>query len=189
MQDIETQLTSDSLTAIPLEERCITAWVADSTPPPAADYALGSLRECLGDDPPVLFEGGNLDLFTLYPCAGVTPIAYPCRDDDSDSTVDNGLEMVAGSDITSQFAPRAQGAGRSDDGNTVYLRPGSVVIQVKDPDGRVVEGSSVFLADRRRRHGLGCIAQPRRGLISQYRYLDANSNRRYRHPRLEQRTE
>jgi len=33
--EIQTQLTSDILTDIPLEERCITARVEDSIPPPA----------------------------------------------------------------------------------------------------------------------------------------------------------
>ncbi len=140
--EIETQLTSDTLDEIPLEERCITARVVDSTPPPRSDYALGSLKQCLGDDPKLLFTGGELDLFTLYSCVGVTPIGYPCRDDDGDSTVDNGLEMVAGSDISSQFAPRAQGLGRNDSDSKVYLRPGSVVVQVQDPRGRVVDSSN-----------------------------------------------
>ena len=141
--EIQAQLTSDTLDKIPLEERCITARVTDSIPPPSADYALGSLTECLGDDPPVFFEGGELDLFTLYSCVGVTPIAYPCRDDDGDSTVDNGMEMVAGSDIDSQFAPRAQGVGRSDSDSKVYLRPGSVVVQVQDPGGRAVSSNNL----------------------------------------------
>ena len=47
--DIETSLTSDSLDDIPLEERCITARVTDSKPPPEPGYALSSLTQCLGD--------------------------------------------------------------------------------------------------------------------------------------------
>ncbi len=140
--EIQTQLTSDSLESIPLEERCITARVVDSKPPPSPDYALGSLKQCLGDDPKLFFEGGELDLFTLYPCVGVTAIAYPCRDDDGDNSVDNGVEMVARSDIGSQSAPRAQGVGRIDSDSKVYLRPGSVVVQVKDPGGRAVDASN-----------------------------------------------
>ena len=53
---IQTQLTSDTLAAIPLEERCITAWVEHSTPPPSPHYPLGRLKQCLGDDPPLLLE-------------------------------------------------------------------------------------------------------------------------------------
>ena len=140
--EIQTQLTSDTLADIPLKDRCITAWVTESIPPPSPDYLPGSLKQCLGDDPPVLFEKGELDLFTLYLCVGVTPIAYPCRDDNSDNTVDNGLEMVAESDTSSQSAPRAQGVGRNDDDSKVYLRPGSVVVQVEDPGGRAVDSSN-----------------------------------------------
>ena len=140
--EIEVQLTSDSLDAIPLEERCITAWLEDSIPPPNPDYVLGSLKQCLGDDPKVLFQSGELDLFTLYSCVGVTQIAYPCRDDNSDSTVDNGMEMVAGADIRSQLAPRAQGVGRKEDSRNVYLMPGSVVVQVEDPGGRAVDSGN-----------------------------------------------
>ena len=71
--EIQTQLTSDSLDDIPLEERCITAWVADSTPPPQADYVLGSLKQCLGDDPTVLFEEGN------WPCSLSSPASESPR--------------------------------------------------------------------------------------------------------------
>ena len=42
--EIQTQLTSDSLSAIPLEERCITAWVEASTPPPPPRYGHGRPR-------------------------------------------------------------------------------------------------------------------------------------------------
>ena len=142
---IETQLTSDSLDSIPLEERCITARVVDSIPPPEPDFSFGSLKQCLGDDPPVLFERGKLDLLTLYSCVGATPIAYPCRDDDGDRTVDSGLEMVVGSDFgahSRQYGPRVQGIGRSDRGTKVYLRPESVLIQVPDPGGRAVYKSN-----------------------------------------------
>lgn len=61
---INTQLTSVSLDSIPLEKRCITARVASSKPSPSTDYAFGSLRQCLGDDPPLMFEEGTLQVFT-----------------------------------------------------------------------------------------------------------------------------
>ena len=57
--EIETQLTaSDTLTDIPLEERCHHRPGVESIPPPNPDYVLGSLKQCLGDDPSVLFAGG-----------------------------------------------------------------------------------------------------------------------------------
>ena len=138
--DIETQLTSETLTDIPLEERCITASVEDSIPPPSPIYALGNLKQCLGDDPPVLFEEGEIDLFYLHPCAGVTPIAYPCRDEDSDSTVDNGLELVVWALTRDQPVLRRSGVARRDGGSGIHsyivLRPENVVVRV-DPEARV----------------------------------------------------
>ena len=134
--EIQTELTSDTLAVIPLEDRCITAWVVESTPPPAADYPLGSLKQCLGDDPLVLFEKGDLDLFTLYPCVGVSPIAYPCRDDDSDSTVDNGLELVAKASLLQQPVLQRSGIARGYGSTIFYLRPGNVLVRV-DPEARV----------------------------------------------------
>ena len=92
--EIEVQLTADSLEDIPLEERCITRLAGGQHPPPNPDYVLGSLKQCLGDDPKVLFNQEKADLFTIYPCAGVSPIAYPCRDEDGTSGLDNGLEIV-----------------------------------------------------------------------------------------------
>ena len=143
LADIETQLTTDTLDDIPLEERCITAWVADSTPPPVADYALGSLKQCLGDDPTVLFQSGRIDLFTVYPCAGTSTIIYPCRDDNSDSTADNGLELVATVNSVDHPVLRAYGVGRSDTATSVRLRPETVVIHIKDTEGRIDDSGSV----------------------------------------------
>ena len=91
--DIEPQLTSDSQDDIPMEERCIRAWVEDSIPPPRPDYVFGSLTQCLGD-PKVLFEEGDIDLFYLHDCVCPSAISYPCRDTDENDTADNGMELV-----------------------------------------------------------------------------------------------
>ena len=149
--DIETALTGDSLQAVPLSERCITARVTDSKPPPEPGYLYSSLKQCLGDDPPVLFETGELGLFTPYPCVGVSPITHPCRDTDGNGTPDNGLELVVKAAVRNQGeALRRSGIGRIAKGTDgildhgdIYLRPENVVIQVKDPEGRVVDGSSI----------------------------------------------
>ena len=138
--EIQTQLTSDSLEDIPREERCITAWVEGSKPPPTPDYAFGSLTQCLGGDPPVLFDEGELNLFYLHPCAGVTPIEYPCRDENSDSTVDNGLELVVQAAELDQPVLRRIGVARRDGGSGensyIFFRPENVVVRV-DPEARV----------------------------------------------------
>ena len=137
---IKTQLTSDSLGTIPLEKRCITAWVEDSTPPPSPGYVLGSLKQCLGDDPTVVFKDREIDLFYLYPCATATTITYPCRDADGNSVADNGLELVVYALLDQQLVVRRSGVGRYDvvgsTDNQVLLRPENTVVQV-DPEARV----------------------------------------------------
>ena len=143
--DIETALTGDSLQAIPLSERCITARVTDSIPPPEPGYALGSLKQCLGDDPTVLFDSGQLDLFTLYPCVGAATIVYPCRDEDGTAGVDNGLELVVEATVErhvtalrrSGIQHIIEGTDRFTTRGQVYLRPEKTIVQVKDsPDTR-----------------------------------------------------
>ena len=116
IEDIEIQLTSDTLADIPLKERCITARVTDSIPPPTPGYVLGSLTRCLGDDPLVLFEENQLDLFTL------------------EVTAQNDLELVARANLIQQMQIRSRGIGRGSDNfmPVVILSPERTIIQVKD---------------------------------------------------------
>ena len=143
--EIQAKLTTDSLEVIPLEERCFSAWVSDMTPPPDPDYVLGSLKECLGDDPPVLFEEGTLGVMTAFPCLGV--LTHPCLDEDGDGTSDAGV-VVAAAAAFDNPGVRAHGVGRVDVGATstdpqVILRPeNGVIIQVKDPQGRIFDTQS-----------------------------------------------
>ena len=123
---------------VPLEERCLTATVAESTPPPESvrptvTVANSTITVCLGQDPPILFEAGDLNLFYVYPCVGVA--TYPCGSDDT-------LEMVT----TVDGAPYLAGIHRTDipgtginAGNAILL-PEKVVVQVKDPLGRHADG-------------------------------------------------
>ena len=148
--EIQASLTAESLEDIPLEDRCFTALVSDMKPTPDPGYFLGRLRACLGDDPPVLFTSGKLDLPTVYPCVGVSTSTppYPCRNEDNDNSVDSGLELVVSAPVESNPTLRARGVGRFDTGQAtsspkVALRPENVIIQIKDPEGRVVDGSSV----------------------------------------------
>ena len=142
---IQTRLTPNSLDDIPLEERCITAWVEDSTPPPSPDYALGRLKQCLGDDPTVLINSGKIDLLTVHHCVKVNnEILYPCRDSDGNSAIDNTLEMVVPLALPTL---RAYGIGRFDpvsgDATETLLRPEFTVVQVKDPEGRRVSSGKI----------------------------------------------
>ena len=154
--EIKTQLTSDSLTDIPLEDRCITARVTDSIPPPSADYPFGSLKQCLGDDPTLLFAEGSIGILTAFPCIG--DVNHICRDQNNDNTSDSEVVVAAvvpllDEDVTLRLDEisekrqiqsnlRSQGVGRTDkdfrgisDAN--YFLPEDIVIQVKDPEGRV----------------------------------------------------
>lgn len=151
--EIETQLTTDSLDSIPLEDRCITAWVEDSIPPPSPDYALGSLKQCLGDDPPVLFEEGPIAILTSFPCtddAGphqcqTTPgIAIAAR---VPSSSEGGYNTHP-----AEAHLRSYGVGRRDtslaiSNGRVFLDPESVFIHVKDPEGRVKDSNANKVAD------------------------------------------
>ena len=150
--DIETQLTSESLDDIPLEERCITARVEDSFPLPDPSYALGSLKQCLGDDPPVLFTEGSIGILTPFPCSG--DVNHICRDQNNDNTSDSQVVVAA---VVPQYDEtvnlgvsreqiqsnlRNHGVGRTDKdfrgiSNATFFLPENVVIQVKDPEARI----------------------------------------------------
>ena len=141
---IETQLTSDSLEEIPLDERCIIAWVEDSKPPPSPSYALGSLKQCLGDDPPVLLSEGSVAFLTSFPCIDDSRTdAHQCQNVP-------GIAVAANLSFVPEFSTfddlvsilRSQGVGRSDQRNRVFLDPESVFIQVKDPEGRVQDSNT-----------------------------------------------
>ena len=140
--EIETQLTSDTLADIPLEGRCVTAWVEDSTPPPSPGNVFGRLEQCLGDDPKVVFKDGEIDLLYLHPCATASTVTYPCRDADGNNAADNGLELVVHAFIRHQPVLRRSSLGRSDfkgiaRGNDyILLRPENIIVHVA-PETRV----------------------------------------------------
>ena len=170
---IETSLTGDSLQALPLDERCITARVVDSIPPPEPGFALGSLTQCLGDDPPVLFKQGTLQAFTPYPCvdaSGTAITSYPC--DASGSTSEVAVIAVADSDEQNPNL-RSQGVGRSSYGKVMLLPDqGNITIQVKDPFARVVSGGTVtWQTGREARTGVKAVPGVIVGFTDKY-FLD-----------------
>ncbi len=135
--EIQTQLTSDSLDAIPLEERCFTARVTDSTPPPEPGYALSSLTQCLGDAPslPWLLRGGEITLIDFYPCIGVT--SSPCSSADT-------LELLATVDAADDLDTWGLNwrETRANFGN--LLQPDSFIVHVPDYAGRTRKGGSAI---------------------------------------------
>ena len=142
--EIQTQLTSDTLDKIPLEERCITARVTDSIPPPSPDYALGSLKQCLGG-PPVLLEEGSVAFLTSFPCIDDTHTdAHQCKSVPGVAVAarlpSRHADYVESDDFDANL--RSHDVGRTDQHvggrqRAVFLDPESVFIQVKDPEGRV----------------------------------------------------
>ena len=153
--EIQAQLTSDTLEKIPLEERCITARVTDSIPPPSPDYALGSLTECLGDDPPVLLEEGSVAFLTSFPCIVDTHTdAHQCESVPGVAVAarlpSRHADYVESDDFYANL--RSHDVGRTDETTgdshlTVFLDPESVFIQVKDPEGRVRDSHAHSVSD------------------------------------------
>ena len=151
--EIQTQLTSDTLDKIPLEERCITARVTDSIPPPSADYALGSLTECLGG-PPVLLEEGSVAFLTSFPCINDSHTdAHQCESVPGVAVAarlpSRYTDYVESYDFYANL--RSHDVGRTDETtgskHTVFLDPESVFIQVKDPEGRVRDSHTQSVSD------------------------------------------
>ncbi len=103
--------------------QCVTAELTVERP--ADDPSDNLVRTCFGEEPTVLFGTGETDLFTLYPCVGVS--AYPCTSAD---TLEVGV--IGGSAGTSVglLSPEA------------VMQPDKVVVHVPDPGGRVVDNNS-----------------------------------------------
>ena len=132
-------LSSDSLAELPLAERCLTAEVRSAPSWPADPRKRGNDTStvCLGADPPVLLNSGEMNLFEFYPCVGVT--STPCTSADT-------LELVAEATKVKIALP---GLDRVDqffhiDRGLTWLQPESVYIHVRDPSGRGTKAGSVI---------------------------------------------
>ena len=156
---IEAQLTSgegQGLADIPREERCITAWVEDSIPPPNPTYALDSLKQCLGE-PPVLLEEGSVAFLTSFPCIDDSHTdAHQCESVPGVAVAarlpSRHADYVESNDFYANL--RSHGLGRTDQRTgsgfrelTAFVDPESVVIQVKDPEGRVQDSHTHSVSD------------------------------------------
>ena len=145
---IETKLTTDTLENIPLRHRCISAHVSDSTPPPTLGYPFASLNQCLGSDPPVLFQEGPIALFTSFPCTA-TKGPHQCRTD-SGIAVAARVPSSSNTDFNTYAAEahlRSYGIGRRDTDITqtfgrLFLDPESIFIHVQDPHARVKDSNA-----------------------------------------------
>ena len=125
-------LSNDSLADLPLEERCLTAEVTNAVPWPSK-RENDTATVCLGDEPKIPLREGDVSLFYLYDCTVAE--STPCTSEDT-------VELVVQADRTRVTLP---GVGRVDDfdhrGEVVFLQPESVIVQVRDPEGRQSDGT------------------------------------------------
>ena len=105
--------------------QCLTAVLTVERPPDRFP-SENSTEICFREDPVTLLQTGETHLFTVYPCVGVS--TYPCSSSDTIEMVVNGGESA-----------RAAGIARDD----AIMDPGNVIVQVKDPVGRVVTGGNL----------------------------------------------
>ena len=104
--------------------QCLTAVLTVERPADGRP-SENSAEICFRDDPVTLFQTGETDLFTLYPCVGVT--THPCSSSDS-------LELV----VKGGTAAADAGISRMDP----VMAPGNVVVHVQDPLARSEDSSS-----------------------------------------------
>ena len=110
-------LTATRTAKTVLNKQCVTAEISAKPPEPIGQTADNRRTVCLGEsDEPVLFQSGEVDTFTTYPCVGIT--TYPC------DTTDN--IRVRAVDKTS--TPER------------VLSPDTVLIHVQDAPGRTFDG-------------------------------------------------
>ena len=121
---VSTTLDNPLPAGVARSDLCLTAELTAERPDNISQRE-NSAEICFREDPVVLLQEGEAILWNMYPCVAVT--AYPCSSDDT-------LEMrVAGGS-----AARAVGIGRDE----AVLLPEKVFIQVKDPEGRLIDTQS-----------------------------------------------
>ena len=131
--------------SIPLEELCLTATVESVNPAFELDLELqenNDVTVCLGNDPPVVVNEGEIVLWWLHDCVGVTD--HPCGAGDA-------LELFARADHGEISLPAIQRrdvfSSTSSNGGVTYLDPESVIVQVSDPRGRIYDSRTPSLTD------------------------------------------
>ena len=110
---------------------CITAELTVERP--YDDPSDNTVRVCFQEYPPTLFQTGETDLFTVYPCVGVD--TYPCTSSDTVEVV-----AVGGSETVNFGGSAAVSAGIGNSG--AIMQPERTFIQVKDPQGRIVDDTT-----------------------------------------------
>ncbi len=137
---VAVNLTSDSLADLPLEKRCMTAEVVRAVPWFESHLFKREndiSHACLGGGPKILpLTGGELVPFNIHDCVGVT--TYPC------TSADTVEVLAATTDATvAQESTRGLVLGSAQN----LLRPEGIVVQVRDPAGRVYDKLPTSLTD------------------------------------------
>ena len=112
-----------------VDGKCITADLTVERP--YDDPRNNHAKACIGDYLPVLLQTGETDLFTLYPCVGVS--SYPC-------TGAGILEVAAIGGTAAEHAAFLH--------PEVVMPPDQVVVHVLDHGGRVVDNNSNSVSGR-----------------------------------------
>ena len=126
--EVSTTLDNPLPAGVAVSDLCLTA---ELTARPDnrgfSDRAAYTTAEfCLREDPVTLLQNGETDLFTIYPCVGVT--TYLCSSSDT-------VEMVVNGDQ----AARAAGINRDE----ALFDLDNVAVKVNDLEGRVVSGGNL----------------------------------------------
>ena len=125
---------SPSLAELPLERRCLTAEVVEALPAYETDPRWGLndvFTLCLGQRPAVISDG-KLALWWLHDCVGETD--YPCGDAE-------GIELFAQVNCAEHVSQGIEQYCRRGIGDyQAYIDPQWVIVQVRDPGGRVSDG-------------------------------------------------
>ena len=167
---VQVTVTDDD---IPLNQRCLTATVVRALP----DFRLDPLklsndvaRVCLGHYPKVVLSEGEIHLWWLHDCVGVT--LAPCG-------ADGGLKLFARADREKiSLRPSHRRYEFLTQNRIAYLDPESVIIQVRDPAQAVYEdhansvnGGDVVSWQTKGRRTIGGVA-----LFSSFENLASNSS-------------
>ena len=150
---IPVTVTNATLEQIPLAERCLTARITNVVPKSEREQKGredDQVTVCLGADPPIVINQGEIILWWLHDCVGTARTQPPCRGAD-------GLKLFARAERDIQFRadpqeginlPAVQRVDVVDGDKTfTYLDPESVIVQIPDPRGRMYDSRTHSLTD------------------------------------------
>ena len=128
----------------PLEELCLTATVTNAVPwfefdPKKRENDVA--RVCLGKEPPVVVNEGEIVLWWLHDCVGVT--GPPCGADDKLKL----FARVGHEEVSLPTIQRRDIFGTHTTRGTTYLDPESVIVQIQDPHGRQYDTNTHSVTD------------------------------------------